>query len=652
MKAPAFISVLLLTVCIIVAGDVFSQQAKIDSLHLILKTQQADTSLINTNLQLGNIYLEDHPDTASKFAYDALSIAEKIKNKYFTARALQTLGLCYDYIGNLDSSLYYFNRAGDLFKSLNNDEKLSNVLSDEGNAYYVRGNFEFALRNHLAALDLRKKAGNKISVAKSLNNIGVLYRSKKDYANAINYYRQSLAIKEELNDEHGIVNTLINISSVYNSLDKFDSTYYYAKKGMLLAKKINAEKDAYGNEVNMGAALIGMGKFDEAEPLLYDVEQKAKAHNDKSVLITTYEGLGDIFLNRKNYSTAEKYFLQGLNIAKMNQRKELIQVFYSKLAKSYRNLGKYDLAFAYADSASSLSHDLLNEQNLRQLNEMAAVYETNEKEKQIEKLNAENALSTAEVSHRKTERNYFILASILLLALAVLAYVAFVSNKKKKEQVAEQKQVIEKSLQEKEVLLREIHHRVKNNLQVVSSLLSLQSNYITDEHALGAVKESRDRVQSMALIHQYLYQENDLTGIDIRDYIAKLCDNLFHSYNIQTGKIKLLKELQPMTLDVDVVVPLGLILNELITNSLKYAFPDGRNGMIKIIIKEEADKLKLAVYDNGVGSILTNEFNNEHTFGYKMIRAFLQKLKGEMNIYSEDGTKVDIEIKNYRNSFA
>jgi two-component sensor histidine kinase len=180
----------------------------------------------------------------------------------------------------------------------------------------------------------------------------------------------------------------------------------------------------------------------------------------------------------------------------------------------------------------------------------------------------------------------------------------------------------------------------------VSSLLSLQSDYIADEHALQAVKESRNRVQSMSLIHQNLYQENNLTGIDIQDYIGKLCDNLFHSYNIQHNKIKLIKELQPMNLDVDVVVPLGLILNELITNSLKYAFNDGRDGAIKIILKEEDSLLKLGVYDNGTG--IQQKPKDEYGFGYKMINAFLQKLKGKMNIYAEDGTKVDIEIKNYK----
>lgn len=649
----SYVYTLLVCLCMYMSPThIFSQDKNTDSLNTLLKNSKEDTVLINTNLQLSHLYREDETGKAMGYALRALAIAEKIKNEPLIARSFHALGVCYDYTGNLDSCLYTLDKAGVIYKSLNDEEKLSNVINDKANAYYVRGNFELALRNHFAALELRKKAGNKSYIAKSLNNIGILYRSKKYYINAINYYRQSLAIKEELHDEQGILNTLINISSAYNSEDKYDSTYYYANKAMRLAEKIHAEKDIYGSQVNMAVALVGLNEPARAEQLFYEVEKKAIAHNDKDVLITTYEGLGDIFLSRGNYSKAQDYFLKGMETAKLNQRKERIEVFYRKLSKTSRQSGKYDLAMAYMDSSAALSQDLLNAENLRQLNEMAVVHESAEKEKQIEKLNIQNTLSKAESSHRKAERNYFIIAAVLFMMLAVFAYIAFTSNRKKKEQITVQKQAIEKSLQEKEVLLREIHHRVKNNLQVVSSLLSLQSNYITDEHALQAVKESRNRVHSMSLIHQNLYQERDLRGIEIQDYIGKLCDNLFDSYNIQYKKIKLIKELEPLNLDVDIVVPLGLILNELISNSLKYAFADGREGAIKIILKEENAILKLGVHDNGIGINIKDGLKREYAFGYKMINAFLKKLKGEMKICSEGGTKIDIEIKNYRNMLA
>ena len=308
----------------------------------------------------------------------------------------------------------------------------------------------------------------------------------------------------------------------------------------------------------------------------------------------------------------------------------------------------YRSAILYQDSAKLVADQLLNEENLRQINEMTAVYASAEKEKQIKKLNAEKVGSLAEARRRKQERNYFLVSSILFLALAALAYKAYTANRRKKELLNRQNVLIERSLREKEILLKEIHHRVKNNLQLISSLLSLQSDYIRDEHALDAVKESRNRVHSMALIHQDLYQEDDLTGIQVEEYIGKLCGNLFNSYNIRPGKIHLIREIQPMHLDVEIVVPLGLMLNELITNCLKYAFPIGQEGTIKIILEEANDKLRICVYDNGVGLPLDIDITESGTFGFKMIHAFIQKMKGEIRIYSEDGTKVELTIRNFK----
>jgi two-component sensor histidine kinase len=244
-------------------------------------------------------------------------------------------------------------------------------------------------------------------------------------------------------------------------------------------------------------------------------------------------------------------------------------------------------------------------------------------------------------------RQPFVLPFCLLgiMALTLVVWRAFTTNKKKQALLNRQKAIIELSLQEKEILLKEIHHRVKNNLQLVSSLLSLQADYITDEQALDAVKESHNRVTSMALIHQNLYEENHLTSIPIKEYINKLCDNLFYSYTIHPGTIRLVKEIEPLFLDVEIVVPLGLILNELITNCLKYAFPNKQAGVIRLIVKKGDNKLHVCVYDNGVG--LPANFSPDHTitFGYKMIRAFIQKMKGQLLVYNDEGTCVELILK-------
>ena len=200
-------------------------------------------------------------------------------------------------------------------------------------------------------------------------------------------------------------------------------------------------------------------------------------------------------------------------------------------------------------------------------------------------------------------------------------------------------------LGEKETLLKEIHHRVKNNMQVISSLLRIQTNQTTDEGALLALKEGQSRVQSMSLIHQDLYQHDNLTGIHMTDYIEKLGQSLLQTYKLSTDQITITTDVDDLTLDVDTVVPLGLIINELVTNSLKYAFPDSRAGTIHISLKEQSQCLLLTVSDDGVG---IPQDVQEKGFGSGLIRAFARKLDGALDIDSKTGTKVTLTILDYQ----
>jgi two-component sensor histidine kinase len=485
-------------------------------------------------------------------------------------------------------------------------------------------------------------------LGKSYNNIGLVYKARKDYAKAIAYYQQSLAIKTSLHDEAGMLNTTLNLGSLYQSQLIYDTALHYADKAFVLATKLNKQQDITAALSNKGIALFGLKQYDKSFLLFTEAEKQANANSCKICFPTIYQGLGNCYLQKTNFALAFDYFNKGLEYTKANRRQENEKDFYKLIAELYYKKGDYQKAYAYKDSSEIIDKELLNKENLRQMNEMSAVYETAEKEKQIEKLSVDATVNSKLAGQRKRERNYFIIASALFLLLAGIAFKAFRSNKRKKEQLNKQNIIIEKSLAEKEVLMKEIHHRVKNNLQVVSSLLKLQSHYIKDEAALDAVKESRNRVQSMAIIHQNLYQENNLTGIDAEDYIGKLCDNLFTSYNINAGKIKLIKNISPLLIDVDTIVPLGLILNELISNSLKYAFiKREEGGTIKIGLEENNKTLLLSVYDNGMG-IDKSVLENSPSFGYKMIKAFMPKLGGEINIYNEDGARIDISIKNYQ----
>lgn len=206
---------------------------------------------------------------------------------------------------------------------------------------------------------------------------------------------------------------------------------------------------------------------------------------------------------------------------------------------------------------------------------------------------------------------------------------------------------ISNSLKEKEVLLKEIHHRVKNNLQIVSSLLFFQSKKITDPVTLEMFREGQNRVKSMALIHEKLYQSGDLANIDFKEYVKKLTNFLFQSYGVNQSKFKLKNNVANVQLSVDTAVPCGLIINEIISNSFKHGFKDRDSGEIKIDMDyDENNKLILKISDNGKG--IPNDLNiaESGSLGLRLVNNLTIQLNGEVEFFNRNGTTVKITFAN------
>ncbi len=219
-----------------------------------------------------------------------------------------------------------------------------------------------------------------------------------------------------------------------------------------------------------------------------------------------------------------------------------------------------------------------------------------------------------------------------------VAFIEALYNKRAEES-------IEESLKEKEMLLKEIHHRVKNNLAVISSLLSLQSDYIKDKDDLELFRESQTRAKSMALIHERLYQSEDLKRIDFSDYIKTLASDLFQTYSADPELIKLKMNLIPVMIDINNAIPLGLILNELVSNSMKYAFPGDKNGEINIKLESNDDKYILTVSDNGVGLPEGLDFQKTESLGLQLVNSLTNQIDGTIELDKTLGTKFIIKFQ-------
>lgn len=199
-------------------------------------------------------------------------------------------------------------------------------------------------------------------------------------------------------------------------------------------------------------------------------------------------------------------------------------------------------------------------------------------------------------------------------------------------------------LHDKEMLMKEIHHRVKNNLMVISSLLNLQSRYIKDEVAREIFKESQNRAKSMALIHERLYRSTDLKSIDFADYLRSLTRDLFDTYSTEGSRVKLVMDVEDVMLDVNNAVPLGLIINELVTNSLKYGFPDDKEGTISIKFHNEDEKYLLVVSDDGIGIPGDFELEKSDSLGMLLVNSLTAQIQGEVELKRSPGTTFTIKF--------
>ncbi|MEN6291299.1 MAG: sensor histidine kinase [Methanobacterium sp.] len=220
---------------------------------------------------------------------------------------------------------------------------------------------------------------------------------------------------------------------------------------------------------------------------------------------------------------------------------------------------------------------------------------------------------------------------------------------------------LKKSLEEKEILLKEIHHRVKNNLQIISSLLNLQSRYINDEEMLDIYKESQNRVKSMAIIHEKLYQSEDLARIDFGDYVKSLVMDLFHSYGVDNIEPDI--NIRDVLLDINTAIPCGLIVNELVTNSIKHGFLASRTRVdsqsfdkrdnIAVNITKENEIYTMSVYDNGMGFPDNLDFRHTDSLGMQLVISLTSQLRGTVELERNNGTLFRIVFKEveYNNKF-
>jgi two-component sensor histidine kinase len=419
------------------------------------------------------------------------------------------------------------------------------------------------------------------------------------------------------------------LSESYLEIPDYEQALNYINQAIAMKKSMGAGPLELASAINSrGNIYKFMGRYDEAiadyannlricDSVGYKIGSRASAAN-----------LGHIHLLKKEYAKAIPYKLRSLEIQESSGQTQQMAENLMHLSEAYAGIGDPGEALKYRiryDSIRSIEH----EQALDKLtNELSVKYETEKKEESIRNL-----------SDRVRLQNMSMIlgATLLLISLAAIVIFFRLNNQLKTRN------------REKEILLKEIHHRTKNNLQILSSLLSLQSDHLVDASTIDALTEGRNRVESMGLIHQRLYTGDDITVVDMKDYIRELCRHLEDSYSTNERKVVIKEDIQYQNMDVDYAIPLGLIINELVTNSVKYAFDMTEDGEVVLGLWQENQELILSVSDHGNKAPDQNTSKFSTSFGSMLVATLSKKLKGTIDIDQQDGYNTTIRFQRFEN---
>ncbi|HEY6901941.1 MAG TPA: sensor histidine kinase, partial [Puia sp.] len=364
-----------------------------------------------------------------------------------------------------------------------------------------------------------------------------------------------------------------------------------------------------------------------------------------------YQVLATFYLNIHQYAKAGPYIAKVLELPPGKVRPITLYQFHEMQFEVDSAAGNYISAIQHFQLHKRLNDSLFNVTKSRQIADLQLKYETDKKNQSIRLLQAQAKSEHAELENVSLQRNITIGGVAMLLIIAILAYNGYRNKQRsnwvlqvKQTEINQQNKSLQGLLQEKEWLLREVHHRVKNNLQIIISLLNAQSDFLDNPSAVHAIRESRERMQAIALIHQKLYQPGHGPKINMFSYIQDLVSYLESSFT-SARRIYFQLEIDDINLDVSQAVPLGLILNEAITNSVKYAFPGGRNGVIHITLHQRGGNILLRIMDDGVG--LPDDFNigSSNSLGMQLIRLFAEQLEGKLQMCGDKGVEISLLFK-------
>jgi len=539
----------------------------------------------------------------------------------------------------------------------NRYDKLQDIYNLIGNAYTMTGNLKGALDYNLLALkNVEKYNDTSATAIATYNRLGITYVSLGTPLKAVPIFQKALKIAEKNHDNAAYATIASNLGQSYIKLKRYGQAADLLRRALKLCPTDDLQ---YAANITgkLVLALLPLKRFKEAQEALDKLPRSYLYDKDADVIVLNIRlAVISLYLDTRQYDKAEPYIIDFRRLAKKySSNRSMINAELSafKLDSARGNwvsaIRYYQRYKILGDSINIANHD-------RQISQLEVQFESEQKDiqiiektKNIELLRRQTHLQQRMLHSQRLVRNLSFAGIALLALLLAVSYNRYKLKKRANHELSEQKEEINtqnESLQqlvtEREWLLKEIHHRVKNNLQIVISLLNSQTAYLTDPKLLDVMKESQRRMHSISLIHQKLYQGDDLSGLFMPTYIHELVQYLRSSFDLK-GAIYFKLDVADITLDAAQSVPVGLILNEAITNAIKYAFSETDENIIDIkLLRDESDKITLSIIDNGRGFPQDYDYANSSSLGMSLMKGLSEQIDADFYINGSNGVHITI----------
>lgn len=607
----------------------FGQKNPYDSLEQKLAAEKTDTVKLELLKQLADVAFNNDMQKALEYATRGGELADKINDKNRQPQFYEMQGRMNANLLHLDTAMFFFNKAMAGYIAVKSVKGQATTAFKMAWVYKKQGDFDKALEKDLAALKLVESIDDKQGVCDALTRVSADLTLQNRLKEAGEYAQKAIDAAEKNDLEGEKYYVYFNAGDVAMAGGKFQQSLDFYNKALEIVKAKNMGLASEADITNSrGNALKKLGRYAEALADYKRCYALGKEANYPMAVSASTANQGEVNLLMGNYKEALPFQLETVRLQEADSDMTNLVENYDHVSKIYEKLGDYKNALLYKQKSYTLHDSISSIASDAAMSKMLTQYETKKKEATI-------VSQQSEISQQQKIQWLTAGAAGLLAGLLIFSFISYRNRSKSNRLLAAKNN-------ENELLLKEIHHRVKNNLEVVSSLLALQSAQIDDPNTKEAMLEGQNRVHSIGIVHQKLYQGTNLGAIEMKDYFLNLSESILDSFGAEK-RVKIELAMEKLDIDIDTAVPLGLIVNELLTNTIKYAFPQGQNGNVVIKLEKQADGiLHLEVSDNGIGK---SDVIQGTGFGGQLVSLLTRQLGGKMKEEVNNGTHVFFDFK-------